>query len=54
MYAEQEEQVEAAKLLVASLGYALSVPAEPTVLDKMMQPFASLADGVAGLFKKKG
>ena len=54
VYAEQEEQVEAAKLLVASLGYALHVPPDPTVLDKMMQPFASLADGVAGLFKKKG
>jgi len=53
VYAEQEEQVEAAKLLVASLGYALSVPVEPTVLDRVMQPFASLADGVAGLFRKK-
>ena len=53
VYAEQDEQVEAAKQLVASLGYALSVPADPTVLDKIVQPFANLADRAVGLLRRK-
>jgi proteasome lid subunit RPN8/RPN11 len=52
VFAAEPEQVTAAQQLVTGLAYALHVPAEPTILDRMVQPFANLADGVADILTR--